>query len=311
MPKTNFEVDEDDLDFADDNEIVEQTDAADDIEIDVEDDTPDEDKGRPIAADDSDDDGQDDPELKGYSKEVQARMDVLTKKRHDERRAKEAAIREKEAIHNVSAAEITRLRNELAAAKAASVTASKEQLKGEVEKIREQLKEAVELGEGTKVADLTEKLANASFKFNSAEVQETRLKEEQPAERRQEAPQKPQVSSRQEAWAKKNKWFGDNDDMTALALGVHQRLIREGVEAESEKYYNAIDREVRKRFPEEFKPSQSSRNSAPVAGVKRSAPGSGGKTMVKLTTSELKVAKSLGVTPEQYARQKLQAGRND
>lgn len=94
--------------------------------------------------------------------------------------------------------------------------------------------------------------------------------------------------------------------MRAMALGVHHKLYNDGVALESDTYYNAIDAEVRKRFPEEFKSSNSdSRTSSPqVAAVSRQS-GGGAKKPVKLSTSEVSIAKQLGISPIEYARQKM------
>lgn len=298
-----------DLDFGDDDDLLEAGEAG-DFEFEVEDTTPEEDRGRPVAADVTVDDDEDE-EMAAYSEKVQRRIKTETAKRHDERRAKEAAVRERDAAANYARqlhARNQQLEAALTTSASATVTASKAQAESEVASLKEKLKEAADLGDGEKVAEFTVQLQSAALRLHQAVNAEQELKR-RPAPQVVNAPQAaatPQVSQKTREWCDRNKWFGTNDDMTALAMGVHQRILKSGVAPESEEYYTMIDAEVRKRFPEEFKSNNSKRGSSPpVAGVtRRSSASANGKRVVRLTEDEAAVARRLGVSLKDYARQK-------
>jgi hypothetical protein len=116
-------------------------------------------------------------------------------------------------------------------------------------------------------------------------------------------PQAPriQVDPTAQRWQQNNQWFGKDDEMTSLALGLHEKLKKEGVAISSPEYYRRIDETIRKRFPEKFESDNDETPSAVVAPATRST----GSKKVRLKISELNIAKKLGLTPEQYVREML------
>ena len=118
----------------------------------------------------------------------------------------------------------------------------------------------------------------------------------------QQQPQVPQPDRRALAWQERNTWFGQDEEMTATALGLHEKLRRNGVVIGSDDYYAALDKTMRKRFPENFEGSkpedrQRAKNATVVAPATRST----SSNKIKLKASQVQLAKKLGLTPEQYA----------
>ena len=119
-------------------------------------------------------------------------------------------------------------------------------------------------------------------------------------------PQKPQVSQRALDWANENTWFNKDSKMTSYAFGVHEELVKKGVVGDSEEYYKEIDREMRKVFPDKFddviedEETQQSQTGNVVAPTKRSAKK---PRTVRLTSTQVNLARRLGLTKEQYAAQ--------
>ena len=127
----------------------------------------------------------------------------------------------------------------------------------------------------------------------------------------QQQPQTPafKPDSKALAWQEKNEWFGSDEEMTSLALGLHEKLVRSGVSPTSDEYYRRIDSTMQKRFPEYFgdatldeeTPAQRTKPSNVVAPATRST----APKKVKLTKTQVALAKKLGITPDQYARETL------
>ena len=143
---------------------------------------------------------------------------------------------------------------------------------------------------------------NAVISFPLLQEEETPVQIES-----QPAPQyRPDPSA--QAWQQENPWFGEDEEMTSLALGLHEKLKREGVQVSSQEYYRRIDATIRKRFPERFE-EEAEPNERPVArksSVVAPATRSTSPKRVRLNPSELNLAKKLNLTPEQYAKAKLE-----
>ena len=129
--------------------------------------------------------------------------------------------------------------------------------------------------------------------------------ESQPAEQAVETPQPP-ISSKAQEWATDNEWFGSDRVLTSAAMGIHEDLLGEGIDAESDEYYNQINKRMKEYFPQKFaqdtteeKKTQASRPVQNVASVSRRQ---GGRKSVKLTKSQVVIAKKLGVPLEEYAK---------
>ena len=126
--------------------------------------------------------------------------------------------------------------------------------------------------------------------------------ESQPAQE-QQAPQ-PQISHRAQEWASDNEWFGSDRVMTSAAMGIHEDLLQEGIDAETDEYYNQINKRMKEYFPQKFAQSsaEETTKAAPVQNVASVSRRSGGRKSVKLTKSQVVIAKKLGVPLEEYAK---------
>lgn len=279
-----------------------------DTEIEVVDDTPEEDRGRKPMTDPPAE--ITDEELEKYSDSVKNRIKHFSKGYHDERRAKEAALREREEAVRIAQAlaeENKKLQGSVGQNQAALLEQAKKAVVAEVEKAKSKLKEAHESGDTEAFVSAQEELAKA---VNRAErIASFRPPVAKPAEPVvQPAPQPvqtPKVDSKALAWRESNQWFGPNRGMTAFALAVHQDLTDEGVDVTSDDYYNRINKAVRERFPEAF--TSEKRKSNVVAPATRST----APRKIVLTQSQVNLAKRLGITPEQYAREYAKQMRNE
>ena len=126
--------------------------------------------------------------------------------------------------------------------------------------------------------------------------------ESQPAEQAVETPQPP-ISSKAQEWATDNEWFGSDRVLTSAAMGIHEDLLGEGIDAESDEYYNQINKRMKEYFPQKFADSTEEKTKAtPVQNVASVSRRSGGRKSVKLTKSQVVIAKKLGVPLEEYAK---------
>ena len=282
-------------------------------EIEVEDDTPEEDRGRAPLPQDIVDELEAD-ELDEYSDKVKTRLKQMKKVWHDERREKERAYREQQEAVSVAQRimeENRRLKQTLSQGENVYVDTAKHAAALEMEKAKRAYKEAYESGDSDAVVDAQEKVAEANYRMQQVNSYRPTLQEEQyevPSQYQQV--QAPQIDSKTLAWQERNSWWGTDEEMTASALGLHQKLFNQrGPQfVGTDEYWGVIDKTIRQRFPENFAEDERSTNgnkgrngtrSSVVAPASRST----SAKKVKLSTSQVSVAKKLGVTPEQYARE--------
>jgi len=289
------------------------------VEVEVIDDTPEADRGRePLPANIVDELEKDD--LDDYSDKVKKRFSQLKKVWHDERRAKEAAIREREEavqFARVKAEEVAQVRQRLGAGEKIYIEEVTKATNAEVATAKSKLKQAYESGDADLITDAQEELTDAKLKLKEVQRFKPSLQvEESAVEHAQQAPTpQPQRAAdpKAEAWREQNRWFGTNKEMTGHVLGLHETLVDSGVDPRSDGYYKKIDGTMRKRFPEYFEfeeaPPQtqdrekpSSRRSATVVApaTRSTAP-----TKVRLTTTSLALARKFGLSPEQYAQEMI------
>ncbi len=276
----------------------------DDFEIEVIDDTPEEDRGRePMpkhVVDDFESDGLDD-----YDDRVKQRVKQATKLYHDERRNKEAAERERLAA--ISFAEKVKQEN----AKLQELIRNGEQqffstahhaAETELQFASQEYERAFNDGD-------TQKLLAAQKAITEAQLKAIQAKNYTPTPLQQhefdvQSTNQQQVNQRLdpkvEAWIERNPWFLTNKEMQGAAQGLHQRLVDEGADIGTDEYFATIDTVMRRRFPEAFEKSVQKQRSS-VAPVSRST----SSTRVQITASEASLAKRMGITPEQYAKEKL------
>ena len=287
----------------------------DDIDVEIVDDTPEQDRNRPKLKKNPE---PTEEELDNYSDGVKKRINELRYGYHDERRAKEAAIREKEelaAFAQKLLQEKQQLEKRYAQGEEFAVGQIKEKATLTLESAKKQYKDAFEAGDVEAMASAQEKMMEAALerkKYEDWRPQQLQSVENyetiQPTQ--QTVQQKPQPDSRAAAWAEDNKWFGEDDEMTAFAYGVHDKLVKAGIDPriEPDLYYNKIDARIREVFPQKFEAQQKpkQKSASIVAPVSRST---NTARKVVLTASQQRVAKRLGLSPQQYAQElaKLEA----
>lgn len=308
MEKIEFEFPDPDKDEVPAKAEPEKAAAEDDtgFEVEVVDDTPPQDRGRKPADPPSE---VTDDELEGYSEKVKKRIQHFTRGYHDERRAKEAALREREEALRVAQAileENKKLKSTVNQSQEALLEQAKRAADIELAQAKAQFRAAYEEGDPDKVTAAQESMTAAKLKADKvANFKLPALQQENSAvEQKNIAPAQPQppVDPRVTAWHQENPWFGSDDEMTSFALGLHQKLIKQGVDPQSDDYYDAINRRMRQVFPDQFEeaePEEKPRRKPVVAPATRTT----APRKIVLTTSQQAIAKRLGLTLEQYARQ--------
>jgi len=282
------------------------------LEIEVEDDTPPEDRGRKPSEPPQD---VTDEELENYSEKVKSRIKHFSKGYHDERRAKEAALREREALEEYARnliAENNKLKGSVDQSHNTLIQSAKKQVEGELAMARRQYKEAYESGEPDAILEAQTALNTAQIRMERVnglkpkQIQALQPRET-PVQTQVNAPQ-PQVQRDEKAdsWRDDNPWFGSDDEMTAFALGLHNKLTKDGVDPQSDTYYEKINSRMRQVFPDQFddgiedEPASTQRKSSNVVAP---ASRSTGPKKIRLTQSQIAIAKKLGVPLETYAKQ--------
>lgn len=272
-----------------------------DPEVEVVDDTPEEDRGRPPMKDPPKD--FEDDELAKYDEGVKKRIQHFTKGYHEERRAKEAALREREEAVRLAqqlVEENKRLQNNQGQTQQALLEQAKRVVQNEVEEAKRRYKEAYEAGD-------SDALVSAQEALTAAKIRSDRVNNFKPAPIQEERPvvkpapepvQTPQVDAKAAAWQESNPWFGVDDEMTALALTVHRKLVESGVSTNSDEYYERINNRMRQVFPDAFPSEKPVKKSSVVAPATRST----APKKIVLTKSQVNIAKRLGLTNEQYAK---------
>ena len=280
-----------------------------DIDLEVVDDTPEEDRGRkPLDRDVND---PSDEEIAEYSDKVQKRMKELTHARHDERRAKEAALREREEAVRIAQKlleENRSLRQNVNTNQTVAVESMRAQAESALAMARKKLKEAQENYDTDAIIADQEELAEAKYRAERLkDYRPTPLQEpKQEVYNQETTPQVPVPDQKALSWQQRNQWFGADEEMTSLALAVHKKLVESGVDPRSNEYYERVDARMREVFPTFFgetkKEQPSKRPANVVAAVSRTATG---KTKVKLTKTQEALARKFGLTNEQYAKEVL------
>jgi len=293
-----------------------QTEANDETEIEVIDDTPARDRGkRPL--DTAPEDPTDD-ELKKYSEDVQKRIEKFTKGYHDERRAKEAAMREKEEAIRLAHAiieENKKLKGSLNKGQEALIQQAKAAVDLEMEKAKRRFREAYDAGDSEALTEAQDALTKANMKAERiANFRPAPLQEEEKRVEDKTFVQAPQPDTKALAWQDKNQWFGQDEEMTSLALGLHQKLVKSGVNPQSDEYYERIDSRMRQVFPDAFSTSpddsdKAERPSRAKASVVAPATRSTGSKKITLTQTQVNIAKRLGVPLELYAKKVAEEAR--
>jgi len=281
------------------------------VELEIVDDTPEEDRinAAPLPKEIVEEIDNDD--LEAYSKEAKQRLLQMKKLINDERRAKEAIQRENEEairVANTIIEENKRLKGRLSDGEKVYVSTAKEKIASDLDQARRAYKEAYDSGDAERLVEAQERLTEIKFKaremdryipqYDENTLQSSEVDVQIPQQQRQPT----RLDSKTQSWLDKNKWYGTDDDMSFLAMGIHKRLEREGVPTGSDHYWNAIDTEMRRRFPEKFgeeagtKSPATTRKSTVVAPATRST----SSKKITLNTRQMELAKKFKITPEQY-----------
>jgi hypothetical protein len=291
----------------DDNDVkVKVEKDADDIDIEVVDDTPKKDRGKKPS---TPPDELTDDELESYSEKVKKRLQHFSKGYHDKRREAEQAAREKAELEAMTARlleENKRLKGTVGQNQQAMLEQAKKMAERELEEAKAKFKSAYDAGESDAVVAAQEELTAAKMK--AERVNNLKLPALQESESEvQTQTTAPAADDRAVEWQKANKWFGPDDEMTSFALGLHQKLVKQGVNPRSDEYYEKIDARMRQVFPdafddveddepEETKPRRKTNVVAPA--TRSTAP-----KKIVLTQTQVALAKRLGVPLEEYAKQ--------
>jgi hypothetical protein len=303
------------------------------FEVEIEDDTPPEDRGRKPAKEPVDE--VTDEELSSYDEKVQKRIKKFTRGYHDERRAKEEAFREREAAETFARQvfeENKRLQQQLSTGSQAFIETSKSSAEIELAAAKQRYRKAYEEANVDELTEAQADIAKATLKLDkAAALKPIQVEEkEMPAPQRAE-PEKKQTPRTQKWLDNNNDWFGVDDEMTMTAVGLDRKLQREyGADyIGTEEYFKTIDKTMRKRFPEHFDdqsqeddeppprkraepvyeedepPRRAQKITSVVAPASRSTP----PNRIRLKASEAAIARRLGVPIEEYAKQVAQLKR--
>jgi hypothetical protein len=291
----------------------------DDVEIEIVNDTPPGDRNRKPSAPPEE---VTDEELENYSDKVKKRIQHFSKGYHDERRAKEQALREREELERfakVLVDENQKLKGSVDKGHNALIESAKVQVQNELTSARQKYKTAYESGDSDAIIAAQEALNAAQMRVDK--VNNLKPRTSQPADGALQAQgnnvqqqQKPPASQPQvprdekaESWRAENTWFGSDDEMTAFALGYHNKLVKEGVDPRSDEYYERVNARMRKLFPENFdediddepEPQKVKKAANVVAPATRST----APLKVRLSDTQVALAKKLGVPLADYAKQ--------
>jgi len=291
----------------------EAEDVKENLEIEVEDDTPEEDRNKKPSEPEFVEQLEKD-ELEEYSDEAKKKISQFKKVMHDERRAKEAAQREQQEAIDLARKVLEEnkfLKQRLSTGEEQLISTYKDSADKEVEMAKREYRDAYESGDTDRIIAANEKLTEAKIKAQQAQrfTKNTLQEQENEVQIPQQVQKVPQTDTKAEKWRESNTWFGQDEEMTSLALGVHEKLVKENgmAYATTDEYYKRIDATMRKRFPEYFNEEvevETKKPSVVVAPATRST----SSKKVKLKTSQINLAKKLGLTPEQYAQELLKTG---
>jgi len=326
----------DDFEFPDEKEAKGKPEAVEDdgFDVEIEDDTPKKDRGR--KPDDTPPEDPTEDELASYDEKVQSRLKKFTRGYHDERRAKEEALREREAAEKLAKQlwdQNRKLQEQVSLGSRAYIEQSKSSAEMEFENAKKRYKEAYESGDSDAVVEAQAEVSRATLNLDKVQNMRPLQVEENDVQIQQRSTNQPNVSQRDQRWMQKNTWFGTDPEMTASALGLHQKLAKEhGADfVGSDDYYKRVDATMRRRFPEYYEDdAQSDEDDTPskkvsepayedepprratkpanvVAPASRSTP----PNRIRLKASEAAIARRLGVPLEEYAKQVAQLKRGE
>jgi hypothetical protein len=285
------------------------------FEIEIIDDTPEPDRNKSKRPADAAPDVPEDDEIASYSENVQKRIKKLKYEYHEERRAKEAALRENQEAVTLARKlieERNQLSERLSMGEQAVIEQAKKRVQAQLEQVERDYRNAYEAGDTDNVLSAQKNITRLTLEQQQIDGYRAsvpqRIEPDQ-VQMRPTAP--PEPDEKAKTWLRSNPWFGQEEEMSGYAYGVHERLIkRENITPLSDDYYNRIDAAMRHRFPEYFDEEggqevdlrpQSAPRRTPVVAPARRVSASAAPRKVSLTATQVALAKRLGLTPEQYA----------
>jgi hypothetical protein len=281
-----------------DDQIELDLDDAEETEVDLSDAGDDE---APLAA-------AEDDQFEKAESNTQKRIDRLTKKMREAERREEEALRYAQNVKT----EAEQLKTRMTALDTNYVNEYSSRVESEMGTAEQALARAIEIGDTNGVVEAQRnitKLAIENDRANQAKMQQQRHAQQEQAQRQQQVQQPmPQQQPRRpdpkaEDWASRNEWFGSDEAMTYAAFGVHKKLVEnEGFDPQSNEYYSELDKRMKEEFPHKLKTGESRRPAQTVASVSRSSSGRSSGKKVRLTPSQVAIAKKLGVPLEEYAK---------
>jgi hypothetical protein len=285
----------------------------DEIIVEVEDTTPSDDRNKTPLPEKVREELYSD-ELEDYSTKVKKKLLQMKKLAHDERREKDAALREQsETIEFAKKLmdENKKLKANLSNSENNVLASVTRTVAMELDSAKKAYREAYDSGDTDKVMEAQERLTQATLKVDKVKNfrPQPAPQEETVVQTTQPQFQRPAPDPTAVAWQQENPWFGEDEEMTSLALGLHEKMQREGVKVSSQEYYSRLNATIRRRFPEKFEDAEEqedrpSRRSSVVAPATRTT----SAKRVRLTTGELNLAKKFKLTPEQFAAEKIKLG---
>ena len=286
--------------------VAEQQELEFETEVDVKEETEEAPQEAEAEAQTEEKEASNDDELSEYSKNVQDRIRKITQKYRKEESERKAAIEYAEAVQKQN----KELKERLDSLDQSYVGEFGTRIDSQIQAAKAAYQKAYDEGNADEMFEAQKNLSKLAL--DQAQLEQSKKQMEKRAKQAEEAPQQPAQAPQQqaepdpkaEAWAEKNDWFGTDQPMTYAAFGVHRQLIEdEGFDPRSDEYYKELDRRIRNEFPHKFSDTQKS-SSPRVASADSSASRapSKGKRKVKLTPSQIAIAKRLNVPLEEYAK---------
>jgi hypothetical protein len=298
--------------MAEEKEVQEQEidieDKEKDFELEIEDDTPEQDRNRQPLPKEMVQDLEED-ELEEYSEKVKTRLKQMKKVWHDERREKESALREQQEAINLAqnlVEENKKLKTRLTEGEKSLIMTATREAELDTQMAERAYKEAYDSGDSDQILEAQKKLNTTSNRLERLKGYRPSLQaSENSVQNQPTQAAAPRLDQKTDSWRKQNTWFGQDEEMTATALGLHQKLEKQyGAQyIGTDEYWNTVNKTMQRRFPEYFgdeEPEKPQRTSATVVAP---ASRSTAPKKIVLKQSQLALAKKLGLTPEQYARE--------
>jgi hypothetical protein len=279
-----------------------------DFELEIEDDTPEQDRNRQPLPKEMVQDLEED-ELEEYSEKVKTRLKQMKKVWHDERREKESALREQQEAVSLAqnlVEENKKLKTRLTEGEKSLIMTATREAELDTQMAERAYKEAYDSGDSDQILEAQKKLNTTSNRLERLKGYRPSLQaSENSVQNQPTQAAAPRLDQKTDSWRKQNTWFGQDEEMTATALGLHQKLEKQyGAQyIGTDEYWNTVNKTMQRRFPEYFGDEEPEKPQRTAATVVASASRSTAPKKIVLKQSQLALARKLGLTPEQYARE--------